>query len=365
MGNRTSGGTTGIAILAVLVVLGAAGAFVYKTVFLDSRVPAGASAAPVAPPAPSASVAPSGANAPDAPATEAPTAGGAASGVRRAVSGVAKVVTGEAKQSRDDAARDAARSLALLTTLQTLRSQLALYKLQHNDNWPDFRTYPRSEQLVQYTTEDGRLYDASGKPPAGSGGGRHGPYLRSVPPNPLNGAAEVATVDGDVNEGDTVTPPPGSDKAGYVFSTSSGSVWATDATGRRVADVEAMVARQKASTPAGKEELFASTAQTVGSQIQLYRLQHQDRVPDFRRYPQWEQLLKKTDESGAVSARGQFGPYLSKVPVNPHNGFSAAETVDQDPPAGFTPGGGSVGWVVSSESGRLWGTDAKGATVPH
>jgi type II secretory pathway pseudopilin PulG len=361
MANRNSGGTMGIAVVAVLVVLGAAGAFVYKTVFLDSRVPAGASAAPVAAPAPSPSASASESKAPDAPAIAAPSAGGAASGVGRAVSGVAKVVAGEPRQSQDEAERLS----ALQTTVQLLRSTLDLYKLEHGDNWPDFRTYPRSEQLVQYTAEDGRLYDASGKPPSGSIGGRHGPYLRSVPANPLNGAAEIVTVDGDVNEGDTVTPPPGFKKAGYVFSTSSGVVWATDATGRRVADVEAMVARQKASTPAGKQELFESAVQTVASQIQLYRLQHQDRVPDFARYPQWEQLLKKTDDSGTISPRGRFGPYLQKLPVNPYNGFSAAETVDQDPPAGFKPRGGSVGWVVSSENGRIWGTDAKGVVIPR
>src|SRR5687768_6602493 len=221
MGNRQSGGTTGIAVVAVLVALGAAGAFLYKTVFLDSRVPAGASAAPVSPPAPSPSASPSDSSSGDAPAPDspaAPTPGGAAAGIGRAVSGVGKVLAGGARQSKEDNARLS----ALLTNLQLLRSQLELYKLQHNDNWPDFRTYPKAEQLVRFTTEDGRLYDASGKPPAGSEGPRHGPYLRKVPPNPLNGAAEVATVDGDVSEGDTVTPPAGFDKAGYVFSTARG-----------------------------------------------------------------------------------------------------------------------------------------------
>jgi hypothetical protein len=53
------------------------------------------------------------------------------------------------------------------------------------------------------------------------------------------------------------------------------------------------------------------------------------------------------------------------VPVNPHNGFTAAAVVDQDPPAGFKPKGRNVGWVVNSENGYLWGTDAKGVVIPR
>jgi hypothetical protein len=119
------------------------------------------------------------------------------------------------------------------------------------------------------------------------------------------------------------------------------------------------------STAAGKEEVFTTTLQSVASQLQLYRLQHQDRIPDFARYPKWEQLLQKTDDAGSVSPRGRIGPYIQKVPVNPHNGFSAVEVVDQDPPAGFKPKSRNVGWIVNSESGVLWGTDAKGAVIPR
>src|SRR5215210_4124978 len=115
MANRQSGSTTGMAVVAVIVVLGAVAGFFYKTVVLDSRGPAGASASTVAAPLPSASITPADASAGEPPAAEAPRAGGAASGgaasggaassVGRAVSGVAKVVTGQAKQSQEDAER--------------------------------------------------------------------------------------------------------------------------------------------------------------------------------------------------------------------------------------------------------------------
>jgi hypothetical protein len=370
MANQKSGGTTGIAVLAVLVVLGGAGAFVYKTVFLDSRGPASASASPAAAPSPSASASAmdsdaveaqaTGAQATGGPPTGARASGGATLGVGRALAGFRKLLTANAKQPQQ-----AARLSSLASTVWTLRSQVALYKLQHNDQWPDFRKYPGAEQLTRPTHEDGtfaenRAVDEDGRPVR-----RFGPYMQSMPPNPLNGAIAVATTDEDVSEGDTVALPAGFDRAGYVFSASRGTVWATDATGRRVADVEQMIARQKAATPAGRQEVFRTTHQALASQLHLYRLQHQDQLPDFARYPQWEQLLKKTDEDGSVSPRGRFGPYIMKVPVNPHNGFTAAAVVDQDPPAGFKPKGRNVGWVVNSENGYLWGTDAKGVVIPR
>jgi type II secretory pathway pseudopilin PulG len=359
MSNRQSAGTTGIAVIAVLVVRGGAGAFVYKAMLLDSRVPAGASASPAESRSPSPSASPSSPAASDTPAVDAPNSGGAASGIGRALSGLRKVVTGEARQSQEEAARLS----SLLSTLYTLRSQIALYRLQHNDNWPNFRTYPGSDQLTRQTYEDGTLAERGEDEAEDRPRQRYGPYIQSMPPNPLNGAAEVATVDEDVKDGDTITPPDGFDKAGYVFCTSSGRISATDATGRRVADPDAIIARQNMSTPAGRQEVFVTTLGTLRSQVQLYRLQHQDTIPDFRRYPQWEQLLKKTDADGSISPRGQFGPYVVKLPVNPHNGFSAAEVVDTDPPAGFKAKGANVGWVVNSDSGILWGTDAKGVVI--
>jgi general secretion pathway protein G len=375
MGNQKSGGTTGVAVLAVLAVLGTAGGFVYKTVFLDSRGPASASAAPAATPSPSASPSPSDTSATDAPASaspkadapapqtpkaDAPASNGAASGVGRALAGARKLFTGEAKQSRDEAARLS----SLVSMLYTLRSQVALYKLQHNDQWPDFRKYPGAEQLTRPTYEDGAFADGREVDDDGQPRRRMGPYMQSMMPNPLNGSVAVATVDEDVREGETVTPPPGFDRVGYVFSTAAGGqIWATDATGLRVFDPEAALARQKMNSPGGRQEVFVTTLQTLRSQVQLYRLQHQDNIPDLRRYPKWDQLLKKTNADGSISPKGQYGPYLRDVPVNPHNGFSAAELVDQDPPAGFKPKGAEIGWVVNSDSGILWGTDAKGVVI--
>ena len=79
--------------------------------------------------------------------------------------------------------------------------------------------------------------------------------------------------------------------------------------------------------------------QTLRSQIQLFKLQHNDVLPDLVTN-QWNQLMSKTNVSGAVdtTATGVYGPYLESIPTNPLNSFS---TVAAAP-------GASVGWVYST-----------------
>src|SRR5437016_444148 len=44
---------------------------------------------------------------------------------------------------------------AAYSLVTTLTSQASLYKLQHNDNFPDFEKYPNWEQLMKYTDHRG------------------------------------------------------------------------------------------------------------------------------------------------------------------------------------------------------------------
>ena len=80
-----------------------------------------------------------------------------------------------------------------------------------------------------------------------------------------------------------------------------------------------------------------SQLQSVRSQIQLFKLTHNDVLPDLVTY-QWTQLTQKTNLGGNVdtTATGIFGPYLQSAPVNPLNGLSTAAAA---------PGAG-IGWVV-------------------
>src|SRR5205807_394034 len=65
-----------------------------------------------------------------------------------------------------------------------------------------------------------------------------------------------------------------------------------------------------ASTDARRASLV-SQLQTLRSQIQLFKLQHNDILPDLVAN-QWAQMMSKTDLTGAVNtaAAGLFGPYL-------------------------------------------------------
>jgi general secretion pathway protein G len=79
--------------------------------------------------------------------------------------------------------------------------------------------------------------------------------------------------------------------------------------------------------------------QTLRSQIQLFKLQHNDVLPDLVTN-QWGQLMSKTNVTGAVdtTAAGVFGPYLESTPSNPLN---CNRGVAGAPAAG-------VGWVYSN-----------------
>ena len=68
-----------------------------------------------------------------------------------------------------DASSDAKLS-ALKTNLHTIRSQLQLYKMQHNDTWPALATF--TAKMTAGTKADG------------TAGTDYGPYLLSIPDNP-------------------------------------------------------------------------------------------------------------------------------------------------------------------------------------
>jgi len=106
-----------------------------------------------------------------------------------------------------------------------------------------------------------------------------------------------------------------------------------------------------ASQDARKNSL-SSQLQTIRSQIELYKLQHQDKLPDV--ISTWDKLTKKTDVFGA--AGGTFGPYLQATPVNPLNTMTGV--INGDGTA--APTGASTGWVYDYASGtgtgKFWAT---------
>ena len=73
------------------------------------------------------------------------------------------------------------------TSLATLRSQIQLYKIQHNDLPPSDTTLVEATWIAQMTGTT----DASGS----ATGSDYGPYIQQVPFNPWNNSQSVAAAD--------------------------------------------------------------------------------------------------------------------------------------------------------------------------
>ncbi len=73
-----------------------------------------------------------------------------------------------------------------------------------------------------------------------------------------------------------------------------------------------------------KDSSVVSDLQTVRSQIELYKLQHDDRTPDLdlgtgKAADIFAQLMQATDATGApTNAAVHYGPYLQQRPKNPY-----------------------------------------------
>jgi general secretion pathway protein G len=110
------------------------------------------------------------------------------------------------------AAADEARLSSLETNLQTIRSQLLLYKTQHNEMYPgaDFGLN-FTPQLTQYTDFSGKT-SAAASPQF-----PFGPYLQNLPANPFSGSRAVMIV----NNPATGFHPPEKD-GGWWFNAATG-----------------------------------------------------------------------------------------------------------------------------------------------
>src|SRR4051794_11696101 len=114
-----------------------------------------------------------------------------------------------------------------------------------------------------------------------------------------------------------------------------------------------------ASTDARKNSL-TSQLQTVRSQLELYKLQHNDKLPTFAGATsdaQWEQMTLQTDVNGSTAAATKdFGPYLQQTPTNPlnTNGKIANGIVDVTSSSSFAAG---TGFYVNTANGKVWATN--------
>jgi general secretion pathway protein G len=124
-----------------------------------------------------------------------------------------------------------------------------------------------------------------------------------------------------------------------------------------------------ASTDAKKNSL-ASQLQTMRSQFELYKLQHNDKLPvvfqtDGTKTDAggcWVGMVGQTDVSGAAGT--DFGPYLQQTPSNPLNQGVDIVVGTSDLVYGAASSAASpVGWLMNRTTGKIWATSTKFAKV--
>jgi general secretion pathway protein G len=111
-----------------------------------------------------------------------------------------------------------------------------------------------------------------------------------------------------------------------------------------------------------RESALSSDLQTLRSQIELYKVQHLERLPSIDENNALDtanfgaRMTGRTDNDGALNAAGLLGPYLQKAPTNP---FVAANG-DQFSfgTAAVSPGDDTTGWYFNTDTGAVWPNDA-------
>jgi general secretion pathway protein G len=107
----------------------------------------------------------------------------------------------------------------------------------------------------------------------------------------------------------------------------------------------------EASTEA-KTSSLCTDLQTVRSQIELYKIQHNDQLPGAGTATWVEAMTGKTDVAGAVGT--DYGPYLQKIPTNQFNDLNTVRL------GGAAAGANTDGWRFDSTTGAFQADDTGG-----
>ncbi len=109
-----------------------------------------------------------------------------------------------------------AKTSSLCTDLQTVRSQIELYKIQHNDNLPNMVVDANGDNaLTLVTLIDGTVV-------AAGTANSYGPYMQKIPTNQFNDSSAI-DIDGALGGGDAAG-------TGWYFNSTTGAFHAdTDA----------------------------------------------------------------------------------------------------------------------------------------
>lgn len=123
----------------------------------------------------------------------------------------------------------------------------------------------------------------------------------------------------------------------------------------------------QASTEA-KYNSLCSNLQSIRSQIELYKVQHNDNPPAADTFE--EQMTETSTVAGVPSGTkvrsgdNQFGPYLERIPVNPFNNENGVVAVaDQAAAAALTST--DAGWGYVAATGEIFAIDGGTTNTVH
>ena len=103
---------------------------------------------------------------------------------------------------------------SMKSSLQTMRSQISLYAIQHGDALPGV-----AADLTGYTDCDGDVW-------ATGAGTKYGPYLQSIPANPFMSGDAASTI--TIAAGVPSAPTAGTATVGWYLDTDTGKLYAMD-----------------------------------------------------------------------------------------------------------------------------------------
>jgi general secretion pathway protein G len=91
-----------------------------------------------------------------------------------------------------------------------------------------------------------------------------------------------------------------------------------------------------------KTTSLCTDLQRLRSQIELYKVQHNDVLPTFANFT--AQMTGQTDITGAVGT--DFGPYMQKIPINQFNNLNTLDNTG-------TVGDNGGGWEYNETNGVI------------
>lgn len=112
------------------------------------------------------------------------------------------------------------------------------------------------------------------------------------------------------------------------------------------------------STTDAKTSSLEFNLRTIRSQIELYKLHHNGKLPEFANFV--VQMTQKTDVDGKQTGDLLYGPYIQgEIPANPYNGSNEivqVATPGQEPNG---PVAGGAGWQYDETTGGFYPNNAE------